>query len=334
VQDAPAGKLFSRWSKTPAVTAIRYLSSADVALILDPSAALAALTTGFKALSAGDVQAPPRPKVEIPGKGFGLAMLAWMPGRHIALKTVNVFEGNHAVHLPSHMGLIGLFDRDTGAPLAIMDAALITAVRTAGAAMLSIAAMARPEARIATVIGGGVQAREHVCLLGAMDGIEEIRIVARRADVAQSIARVCQRARVAADIEAAVRTSDIVCLTTSSATAVIAAEWVKAGAHVTSVGFAPPGSEVPLALIERARICVETRNAFSPAPVGCAELAGRDPSAAVELGEVLAGTKLGRTADDQVTLYKSMGNAMEDMVVANLVYETALARGVGVELAR
>lgn len=316
------------------MTSIRYLSTADVAQVLDATAALDALAAGFKALSAGEVQAPPRPKIDVPNKGFGLAMLAWMPGRHIALKAVNVFEGNHTAHLPSHMGLISLFDRDTGAPLAIMDAALITAVRTAGASMLSVGAMARKDARIATVIGGGVQAREHVRLLGSMDRIAEIRVVARRADVARSIADESPRARVADDREAAVRSADIICLTTSSGTPVVDAGWVKAGTHITSVGFAPPGSEVPRAVIEQARVCVETRNAFSPAPVGCAEFAGRDPSAAVELGEVLAGTKPGRTADDQITLYKSMGNAMEDMVVANLVYETALARGVGIELER
>src|SRR5690606_12142839 len=105
---------------------IRYLSTADVTSLIEPGAVLAALAAGFKALSAGDVQAPPRPKVDIPQKGFALAMLASMPGRHIASKTVNVFEGNHAHHLPSHMGLISLFDRETGAPLAVMDAAIIT----------------------------------------------------------------------------------------------------------------------------------------------------------------------------------------------------------------
>jgi len=316
------------------VSQIRYLSSADVARLLEPRAALVALAAGFKALSAGEVQAPPRPKIEVPHKGFGLAMLAWMPGRHITLKTVNVFEGNHAHHVPSHMGLINLFDHETGAPLAIMDAALITGMRTAGGAMLSIQVCARADARIATVIGGGVQAHEHVRLLSDMPHLDEIRIVARRADAAQSIAGAYPKARGAADIEAAVRDADIVCLTTSSSTPVIEDSWIRAGTHVTSVGFAPPGSEVPVALIERARICVETRYAFSPAPVGCAELAGRDPGSAVELGEVFAGTKVGRTSADDVTLYKSMGNAMEDMVVANLVYETAVARGVGVELER
>ena len=316
------------------MTSIRYLSTADVTSLVEPSAVLAALAAGFKALSAGDVQAPPRPKVDVPHKGFALAMLAWMPGRHIASKTVNVFEGNHAHQLPSHMGLISLFDHETGAPLAVMDAATITGVRTAGAAVLSVDPLARRDAKVATVVGGGVQAREHVRLLATLLNISEIHVHARRHDVAAAIAELSPLARVAPDLEASVRASDIVCLTTSSATPVIDDAWIRPGAHVTSVGFAPPGSEVPAALVDRARICVETRNAFSPAPVGCAELAGRDPSSAVELGEVLAGTKPGRTSDAEVTLYKSMGNAMEDMVVANLVYETALAVGAGVELER
>ncbi len=316
------------------MTTIRYLSTADVEALIEPAGVLAALTDGFKALSAGSVQAPPRPKVDVPHKGFALAMLAWMPERHIALKTVNVFEGNHAHHLPSHMGLISLFDRETGAPLAVMDAAAITGIRTAGGAVLSIDRLARKDAKVATVVGGGVQAREHVRLLATLLNIREIRVAARREDVARSIAAQTPLAKPVSDLEAAVRTSDIVCLTTSSTTPVIEDAWIRPGTHVTSVGFAPPGSEVPPALIERARICVETRNAFSPAPVGCAELAGRDPTSAIELGEVLAGSKPGRTSDTEVTLYKSMGNAMEDMVVANLVYETALAGGAGTELPR
>jgi alanine dehydrogenase len=316
------------------LTSIRYLSTADVASLIDPGAVLATLADGFKALSAGDVQAPPRPKVEVPHKGFALAMLAWMPSRHIALKTVNVFEGNHAHHLPSHVGLISLFDRETGIPLAVMDAAAITGIRTAGGAVLSIGPLARRDAKVATVVGGGVQAREHVRLLATLPSISDIRVFARRADVAAAMVGQAARATVTVDLESAVRASDIVCLTTSSATPVVEDAWIRPGAHVTSVGYAPPGSEVPPSLIERARICVETRNAFSPAPVGCAELAGRDPSSAVELGEVLAGTKPGRISDTQVTLYKSMGNAMEDMVVANLVYDTALARGVGIDLER
>lgn len=330
----PAGFFMPSIGEAFSVTSIRYLSTAEVTSLIEPGAVLAALAAGFKALSAGDVQAPPRPKVEIPQKGFALAMLAWMPGRHIASKTVNVFEGNHAHHLPSHMGLISLFDRETGAPLAVMDAAIITGIRTAGGAVLSVDPLARRDAKIATVVGGGVQAREHVRLLATLLNITEIRVHARRHDIAAAVAALSPLAKVSHDLEASVRASDVVCLATSASTPVIDDAWIKPGTHVTSVGFAPPGSEVPSALIDRARIVVETRNAFSPAPVGCAELAGRDASSAVELGEVLAGTKPGRISDPEVTLYKSMGNAMEDMVVANLVYETALAVGAGIELER
>lgn len=311
---------------------IIYLTAADVSRVLDPASAMAALAQGFVALSAGRVQAPPRPRVDVPGKGFALAMLAWMPGQHITLKAVNVYDGNHALALASHVGLITLFDAGTGMPVAIMDAAQVTGVRTAAAAMLSIDAQARPNASIATVIGAGVQARWHVRLLARRPGIEEIRVIARHPEAAASLIGGIGKAHIADDAEAAVAGADIVCLTTSSASPVIAADWVQPGTHVTSVGFAPPGSEVPAALLDRARIAVESRSAFSPAPVGCVELAGRDAASAVELGEVLAGTRTGRTQSGEITLYKSMGNAMEDMVVANLVYEAARAGRVGTRL--
>lgn len=309
-----------------------YLSRADVEKLLDRSAAKGALAEGFKALSAGRVQAPPRPRVDVPGYGFSLAMLAWAPGQRIALKTVNVFDGNHAQGLPSHMAMINLFDAVTGTPVAVMDGALVTGVRTAAAAMLSVDALARPDSRIASVIGAGVQATEHVRMLAEMPGITEIRVYARRHDGARVIAAGSPKAHAVTDVRAAVADADIVCLTTSSATPVIEAEWLKAGAHVTSVGFAPPGSEVPPALVENALVCVEAMSAFSPAPVGCVELAGRDPSGAVEIGALLAGTCKGRTEAGQITLYKSMGNAMEDMVVANLVCDAALTQGVGTSL--
>lgn len=321
-------------ASVPAPSAgLLYLSRADVERLLDRRAAMAALAEGFKAMSTGKVQAPPRPRLDVPGKGFALAMLAWMPGRRIALKNVNVFDANHALGLPSHLATVTLYDADTGAPVALMDGAIITGVRTAAAAMLSIETLARSDARTALVVGSGVQAREHVALLAERTGIQRIAVHARRREAADAIAASAAKAQVVDDLAAAVASADIVCLTTSSATPVIEADWVRPGTHVTSVGFAPPGSEVPPALVDRAsRIAVEARTAFSPTPVGCVELAGRDPAAAVELGELLAGSKPGRTAANAITLYKSMGNAMEDMVVANLVCDAALAAGAGMRL--
>ena len=297
--------------------------------LVDPAKVIAALADGFRALSSGAVQAPPRPKVDVPDKGFSLAMLAWTPGQKIALKTVNVFHGNHARGLESHQALVSLFDAETGAPVAILDGASLTGIRTAAASMVSVRALARPDAKIALVVGSGVQAREHARQLGLVRDFSEIRIFARNATAAAAIAAGVPKAVAVTDLAAATRTADVVCLTTSSDRPVIEDAWVADGCHVTSVGFTPPGSEVPLALLDRTALYVEAMSAFSPAPVGCAELAGRDPARGAELGEVLLGAKPGRTTADQVTLYKSMGNAMEDMVVANLAYDAAIAARAG-----
>ncbi|MFM9939891.1 MAG: ornithine cyclodeaminase family protein [Hyphomicrobiaceae bacterium] len=310
-------------------TTLTILSHADIMRLVDPAKAIDVLAEGFKALSLGNVQAPPRPKVDIPGKGFGLAMLAWMPGFPISLKTVNVFHDNPANGLESHQALISLFDGDTGRPLAVLDGGSITGMRTAAAAVLSARLGARPDARIAAVIGAGVQGREHVRLLHLARDFDEICVFARSAEAARRTAALSPKARIVGDIETAVRGADVVCLTTAAATPVIEADWIGPGTHVTSVGFAPPGSELPLALIAKSRVIVEAKSAFAPAPVGCAELAGRDASGAVEIGEILLGMKPARAAANEITLYKSMGNAMEDMVVAHLAYSEALRLGVG-----
>lgn len=315
-----------------APTRILAVSGADIMRLVDPAAAIDALAEGFKALSEGCVQAPPRPKVDVPGKGFSLAMLAWAPGLPIALKTVNVFHDNHKRGLDSHQALVSLFDAQTGVPVAILDGASLTGIRTTAAAVLSVRMLARPDARTALVVGSGVQAREHVRQLELARAFDTILIHARNGALAREIAAGTPKARAVTDLEAAVRAADVICLATSAATAVIADGWVKPGAHVTSVGYAPPGSELPLSLIDRSRLFVEAMSAFSPAPVGCAELAGRDPAEGAELGEVLLGRKPGRTSDSEVTLYKSMGNAMEDMIVANLAYQAAKAAAVGQEV--
>ena len=304
------------------------LSGADVDRLVNPARAIEALAEGFQALSRGEVQAPARPMIEVPGKGVSLAMLAYAPGQMITLKNVGVFHGNHGLGIASHQALVALFDAVTGVPVAIIDGASVTAIRTAAAAALTVRELARPDARIVTVVGAGVLAREHVRTLAHARPFTEIRVFARSGEAARLAAALSATAVVAIDLEAAIRSSDVVCLTTSSDKPVIAADWVQPGTHVTSVGYAPPGSEVPTDLINRADLFVEAMNAFQPAPVGCAELAGR-PANGAEIGEVLLGRKPGRTSAEQLTLYKSMGNAMEDMVVANLVYAEAKRLGLG-----
>jgi len=123
--------------------------------------------------------------------------------------------------------------------------------------------------------------------------------------------------------------ADVVCLCTTSGTPVIESAWLSPGAHVTSVGYAPPGSELPPDVVQRARLAVESRLAFEPAPSGCAELAGLDPAMGTELGALLSGRAPGRASETEWTVYKSMGHAMEDLMTAELVYRKARERGLG-----
>lgn len=305
------------------------LSEADVERCLDPHALLDALEHGFRALERGEVQAPARPQVTVPQRGFSLAMPAWQPGLKIAVKVVNVFEGNLRVGLPSHLSLITLYEPDTGMACCVMDGTAITAQRTAASAVLSARLLARRDARIATVIGAGVQGREHLRMLPCVRDFERIHVCSLNADDARRLAAGVPRALASEDVRAAVAESDVVCLATHSPAPVIDAAWLKRGAHVTSVGYHPPGGELPPRVAAEHRLFVESFDAFEPPPVGCAELATISRSRTTTLGAVALGTAPGRSDDDEVTVYKAMGIAMEDLVAANLVHRRAVQDGIG-----
>lgn len=303
------------------------LSETEVMRHLDLRELLDGLEDGFRALALGEVQSPARPELTVPGKGFSLAMPAWRPSLQIAVKVVNVFDANLALGLPNHLAMVLLFEPDTGLTSCVMDGTYITGIRTAASAVLSARLLARKDARVATVVGAGVQAREHLRLLPLIRDLERIHVCALHPDEARRLAAQHPLAQHSDDIEAAVRGSDIVCLASHSATPVIRPEWLKPGAHVSSVGYHPPAGELPVELTRDARLFVETLDAFEPVPVGCAELAGVDRRRAATLGEVVLGTSPGRRDAREITVYKAMGIAMEDMVAANLAYAAALREG-------
>ncbi|MET2825646.1 ornithine cyclodeaminase family protein [Mesorhizobium shangrilense] len=310
-------------------TPVLILSEAEVKDCIDPRRLLDALAEGFRALSDGTIVIPARPQLDIPEAGYSLAMPAWMAGMHLTVKIVNVFEGNIAKGIPSHLATIHLFDPATGMPVCVMDGTYITAVRTSGSAVLSVRELARRDARIVTVVGAGVQAGQHLNLLPLVRDFAEIRVVSKVFADAQALAAGHPGVIAVDDIEAAVRSSDVVCLATHSYEPVISAEWVRPGTHVSSVGVAPPGGELPVELIGKASLFVETKDAFAPTPVGSCELAGIDPETGTELGAMLSGRLSGRVSGDQITVYKAMGIAMEDMVAADLAYREAVRWGIG-----
>ena len=163
-----------------------------------------------------------------------------------------------------------------------MDGTHITALRTAGGAALSAQLLARPDAHTLAIIGGGVQGIAHAHLMPLVRDVIDIRVWSRSPESSERVAAVATRSQVVATAEEAVRDADIVCLCTSAQEPPVRAEWIAPGAHVTSVGFNPPGGELDPALIERGRLFVESADAFLPPPVGNAELQGLDPAVGTE----------------------------------------------------
>lgn len=312
---------------------ILMLSGDDVERLLEPDALLDALADAFKALSEGTIVAPGRGEVTAGDAGFLLTMPAYRPDREIAVKMVSVFHGNEAHGLPAHQAIVCLFNGQTGTPLCVMDGTSITAMRTAGAAALSIRALARDDARVLAIVGAGVQGASHLKMAPRVRDFREIRIASQRFEHAQQLAAQDARARAVATVEEAVRGADVVCLCTNAAEPVMRGEWLSPGAHVTSVGYRPPGGELASDVIERGHLFVETRRAFEAPPVGCGELSGRDPTSGTEMGELLLGLRSGRNSWSEITVYKAMGHACEDMAAASVVYQRALQQGVGVRVA-
>ena len=308
---------------------ILMLNETETQRLLDPDALLDALAEGFKALSESLVIAPKRSEISIPNAGSLLTMPAYQQNREITVKLVSVFHGNEQLGIPGHQALICLFDSQTGTPLSIMDGTYITALRTAGAAALSTRLLARTDTRVLTIIGGGVQASSHLKLLPQVRDFSEIRIASRHFAHAEQLATTDARAHAVESAEEAVRGADVVCLCTNSSEPVISIDWLAPGTHVTSVGYRPPGGELDRRIAEHSRIFVETRLAFDPPPAGCGELAGFDPSIGTEIGEVLLGQRLGRQSQNELTVYKSMGHACEDIAAASLVYRRAKQEDAG-----
>jgi ornithine cyclodeaminase/alanine dehydrogenase-like protein (mu-crystallin family) len=308
---------------------ILMLNETEVQRLLDPDALLDALAEGFRALSSGLVDAPKRIGVSVPNTGFLLAMPAYQQGREVTVKLVSVFHDNQRLGIPSHQALICLFDPQTGTPLSFMDGTYITALRTAGAAALSTRLLARTDTRVLAIVGAGVQGRSHLQMLPRVRQFSEIRIASRHFAHAEQLAATDTRARAVGTAEEAVRGADVVCLCTNAGEPVISLDWLAPGMHVTSVGYSPPGGELDPRVIEHGRLFVETRLAFEPPPAGCGELAGLDPRVGTELGEVLLGRGLGRLSKDELTVYKAMGHACEDMAAASLVYHRAKQEGSG-----
>ncbi len=308
------------------------LSRRDVEGLLSVPEMLDALEAGFRAYSTGQASVPARTAARAPSGLLG-AMPGWVAERGFALKAVSVFPGNGARGLPTHQGVITLFDDQDGSLLSVMDGEHITAMRTGGGAAVSVRVLARSDARTLTILGAGVQGHAHLATVASVREFTSIRICSRDRDRAAALAAADPRCVVLTAFDEAIRGADVVCCCTDAREPVTRYDWFEAGTHVTSVG-GTFGPEVDADTMRLARVFVEWKGAAASAPpAGAHELQGRDPATITEVGEVLAELKPGRQGESEITLYKSTGSGFEDAVVARIVYDAAVTAGVGTEVA-
>jgi len=228
--------------------------------------------------------------------------------------------------------VICLFDEATGALVSVMDGTHITTSRTAGAAALSTRLLARPHASVLAILGAGVEGAAHLDAIPRVRQIEEIRVASRTHAHAEQLAARHPRARAVAGFEAAVRGADIVCCCTNAATPILDYTWLAPGTHVTSVGFNVAGAELDQATVTQGHLFVETKDAFSAPPAGCYELQSLNPALGTEMGTLIAGRAPGRRSPEEITVYRSMGHAAEDLAAARLAYDRATGAGIGTRI--
>jgi len=309
-----------------------YLSRADVERLLDVDALLEALGKALVVFSSGIASVPPRAGARVGDRGLLGAMPGYLPGIALEVKLVSVFPANHHHGLPSHQGLIMVFDEENGSPLAVMDGTYITAIRTGGTAAVATRVLARDDASVLAILGAGVQGASHLATFPRVRDFKEIRVASRHPDTAKALVARYPQAVFAESFEAAVNGADVVACCTDAREPILRREWIKPGAHVSSVG-GTFGPELDAATIAAGRVFVEWRGAATnPPPAGAFELQGLDVADLTEVGEVLAGTRPGRQSREETTIYKSTGHAIEDAAAARLVYDQAKAEGVGITL--
>lgn len=322
------------------------LSRTETESLLDLDALRHALRAAMTDLSAGRASMPPRIAAMVPDRGLLAAMTAHLQGSGgLAAKLVSLFPANAGTRLPTHQAVVIVFDADCGEPLALLDGTSITTLRTAAGSALSAELLAREDAATMAILGTGVQARAHAEAMVRVRPIQRIRVAGRNPDRVASLCSALQDSLglpvVAADDYAdACADADLICAATHSPDPVVHRDCLRPGAHVTSVGYNTAGREVDSASVADALVVVESRDAvLAPPPSGSNDLRAPIEEGLIgpehihaEVGELLMGTKPGRTSPDQITLYKSVGVAAQDVAAAHLVLNAVRERSVGLQV--
>lgn len=319
----------------------------EVRQLLPMNECMDAMSEALKTLARGDAILPLRPVMWLPEKVGALGMMPSYLGdiRAMGLKVVSVFPGNHGTQYDSHQGAVMLFDTEHGQLLAIMDASAITAIRTAAVSGVATRVLAREDAHDLAILGTGVQAKTHLAaMLQARPKIGRVRVWSRNAEHAQHFAeregkRYAMTVEASPSAQAAVEGADIICTVTSAREPVLMGDWITPGTHVNAVGSSVPFTrELDTAAMVKARLFVDRRestvNEAGDFLFPKKEGAISDDHIQGEIGEILLGKAAGRGGADEITVFKSLGLAVEDLAAAQHIYRKALeqGRGAAVEL--
>ncbi len=313
----------------------------QVTELLPMKECIPAMENALRMLTTGDAILPLRTRMSLPdGRSIMGLMPTYLGGIHsVGVKVITVFPANQGTEYDSHQGVVLLFDAERGLLQAIVDGTAVTAIRTAAVSGVATRTLARSDAHDLAIIGAGTQGRTHLEAMLAVRDIRRVRLFSLPQEGARRFAeRESRRHGIDVEVkdtaEAAVRGANIICTVTTSAEPVVLGRWVAAGAHINAVGACAPASrELDTELVAKARLYADQIGAMMAESgdflIPRAEGVIGDEHIVGELGEVLEGKAPGRTAPDQITVFKSLGMAIEDLAAAHLILTKARQSGRG-----
>ncbi len=309
--------------------------------LLPMDEAITVMRRALTMLAGGDVVMPLRTMMALPGDDRVLGLMpSYLGGLEaVGVKVIAAFPGNFGSDYDTHQGVVLYFDTERGLLRAVVDATSITAIRTAAVSGLATDLLARPDAGDLALIGAGTQAHTHLQAMTAVRALRRVRVFSVPAESAAQFAQRESRltgltVEAAATAEEAVSGADLICTVTTSHAPVVLGEWVSPGAHINAVGaYTPATRELDSALVAGASLYADRRESLLSESgeflIAKSEGLIGDDHVVGEIGEVLTGAARARTFPEEITLFKSLGIAIEDLAAAHHVYEAAAARGLG-----
>lgn len=320
---------------------ILIVNQSEVPRLLPMGECIDVMADALKTLARGEVILPLRPVMWMPEKVGALGMMPAYIGdlKIMGVKVVSVFPGNQGTEYDSHMGAVMLFEAEHGRPLAMIDASEITAIRTAATTGVATKLLAREDAGDLAILGSGVQARTHLEAMLLVRTIRRVRVWSRTREHAEEFAeRELEHHGVMVEptetVQDAVKGADLICTTTAAPQPILFGKSISHGAHINAVGSSIPFTrELDTAAVVKSRLFVDRRestlNEAGDFLFPKKEGAIADNHILGEIGEILLGRVEGRRSADDITLFKSLGLAVEDLAAARHVYQRALESGMG-----